>query len=404
MIKNNLTIKNYLQKKHLNLGVNKKLYSSYKNAISQIINKTAFPNQFFYLFNKKFRLNFKVNDLKKFKKYKTIVLVGMGGSILGSEAIYSLFRAKIKKNFYFLNDLNIDKIKSLKKKISVNKTLFLIISKSGNTTETVSNFFYLDILKKNSKNIIIITEKTDSILFNISKKFNLFFIEHKNYIGGRYSVLSEVGMLPAELMGLNYKKFRQLNNLVKNKFFMNALVSNVEAIIYFLKLKKFNSVIINYDEQSTNLFNWYQQLVAESLGKKNNGILPIISVMPKDNHSVMQLYLDGFKNNFFTFFYSHEKNSAKINNEKVLFGHEFLKNKDINQIMFAQKEATEVVFKKKNIPFRSFEIKKRDEKTLGELFCFFILETLLVAKALKINPYDQPAVELIKKETKKILL
>ena len=72
--------------------------------------------------------------------------------------------------------------------------------------------------------------------------------------------------------------------------------------------------------------------------------------------------------------------------------------------MFAQKEATEVVFKKKNIPFRSFEIKKRDEKTLGELFCFFILETLLVAKALKINPYDQPAVELIKKETKKILL
>ena len=99
MIKNNLTIKNYLQKKHLNLGVNKKLYSSYKNAISQIINKTAFPNQFFYLFNKKFRLNFKVNDLKKFKKYKTIVLVGMGGSILGSEAIYSLFRAKIKKNF-----------------------------------------------------------------------------------------------------------------------------------------------------------------------------------------------------------------------------------------------------------------------------------------------------------------
>ena len=157
MIKNNLTIKNYLQKKHLNLGVNKKLYSSYKNAISQIINKTAFPNQFFYLFNKKFRLNFKVNDLKKFKKYKTIVLVGMGGSILGSEAIYSLFRAKIKKNFYFLNDLNIDKIKSLKKKISVKKTLFLIISKSGNTTETVSNFFYLDILKKNSKNIIIIT-------------------------------------------------------------------------------------------------------------------------------------------------------------------------------------------------------------------------------------------------------
>ena len=130
MIKSNLTIKNYLQKNHLNSRVNKKLSSSYKNVISQIIDKTVIPNQFFYLFNEKFRLNFKVNDLKKFKKYKTVVLVGMGGSILGSEAIYRLFRTKIKKNFYFLNDLNIDKIKSLKK-ISINKVFFLIISKSG---------------------------------------------------------------------------------------------------------------------------------------------------------------------------------------------------------------------------------------------------------------------------------
>ena len=126
--------------------------------------------------------------------------------------------------------------------------------------------------------------------------------------------------------------------------------------------------------------------------------------MPKDNHSVMQLYLDGFESNFYTFFYSHEKNSKKLNNDTVLSGQNFLKNKDINQIMFAQKKATEIVFKKKNIPFRSFEIKKRDEKTLGELFCFFILETILIGKALKINPFDQPAVELIKKETKKILV
>ena len=185
---------------------------------------------------------------------------------------------------------------------------------------------------------------------------------------------------------------------------MKALVSNVEASIHFLKVKKFNSIVINYDEQSTNLFNWYQQLVAESLGKEKKGILPIISVMPKDNHSVMQLYLDGFKNNFFTFFYSHENNSSKIINTSVLPEQKFLKNKDINQIMFAQKEATEIVFKKKNIPFRSFEIKKRDEKTLGELFCFFILETILIGKTIKVNPFDQPAVELIKKETKKILI
>ena len=107
---------------------------------------------------------------------------------------------------------------------------------------------------------------------------------------------------------------------------------------------------------------------------------------------------------FLHFFYSHEKNSSKINNEIVLLEQKFLKNKDINQIMYAQKKATEFVFKKKNIPFRSFEIKKRDEQTLGELFCFFILETILIGKSLKVNPFDQPAVELIKNETKKILI
>ena len=277
----------------------------------------------------------------------------------------------------------------------------LIISKSGNTTETIVNANIL--IKKKDRNLFI-TENRKSYLSLLAQKLKAEVVDHNNYIGGRYSVLSEVGMLPAELMGLNYKKFRQLNNLVSNKFFMKSLVSNVESTIHFLKTKKFNSIIINYDEQSTNLFNWYQQLVAESLGKEKKGLLPIISIMPKDNHSVMQLYLDGFKNNFFTFFYSHENNTSKINNDLVLPEQKFLKNKDINQIMFAQKKATEIVFKKKNIPFRSFEIKKRDEKTLGELFCFFILETILIGKALKINPFDQPAVELIKKETKKILV
>ena len=125
--------------------------------------------------------------------------------------------------------------------------------------------------------------------------------------------------------------------------------------------------------------------------------------MPKDNHSVMQLYLDGFQNNFYTFFYVEEKKSRKLNNKIILPSHKFLKNKSISKIIYSQKKASENIFLKKNIPFRSFEVKKRDEKTLGELFSFFILETILLGKALKLNPYDQPAVELIKKETKKIL-
>ena len=211
-------------------------------------------------------------------------------------------------------------------------------------------------------------------------------------------------MLPAELMGLKTSNFKRLNFLIKNKNFLNALILNVGSTLQFIKNKKFNSIIINYDEKSDNLFKWYQQLIAESLGKKKKGLLPIVSSMPKDNHSVMQLYLDGFKNNFFTFFYTHDNNSNKINNKYILSSHNYLKNKDLSKIMYAQKKATETVFRKKNIPFRSFEIKKRDEKTLGELFCFFILETILIGQSLNLNPYDQPAVELIKKETKKLLI
>jgi glucose-6-phosphate isomerase len=192
--------------------------------------------------------------------------------------------------------------------------------------------------------------------------------------------------------------------LIKNKKFINELIKNVSNTLYFLKQKKFNSIILNYDEGSNSFFKWYQQLIAESLGKKGKGILPIISSMPKDNHSLMQLYLDGPKNNFFTFFNVKEKNPDKINNNTILSSYKYLKNKNLEKIILSQKLATEKVFLNRNIPFRSFEINKRDEKTLGELFCFFILETILLGRALRINPYDQPSVELIKKETKKMLI
>jgi glucose-6-phosphate isomerase len=384
MLTQNISFKNFL--------IKKKILFTKKN-LNLILNE---KNQLIRSLSKSYKDSFSKKNTKHFNKKFDYRIIGMGGSTLGAQAIYDFLKKKIKKKFTFVDNLNAFENKKINKNLNN-----LIISKSGNTTETIVNANIL--IKKKDKNLFI-TEKKKSYLSLLAQKLKAEVVDHNNYIGGRYSVLSEVGMLPAELMGLNYKDFRQLNDLVKNKIFMKQLISNVDATIFFLKSKKFNSIVINYDEQSTNLFNWYQQLVAESLGKDKKGILPVISVMPKDNHSVMQLYLDGFKNNFFTFFYSHENNSPKINNETILLEQKYLKNKDINQIMYAQKKATETVFKNKNIPFRSFEVRKRDEKTLGELFCFFILETILIGKALKINPFDQPAVELIKKETKKILL
>ena len=145
-------------------------------------------------------------------------------------------------------------------------------------------------------------------------------------------------------------------------------------------------------------------MVAESLGKKGKGLLPVISSLPKDNHSLMQYYLDGNKNSFFTFFFVKNESSDKIINKEVLNSHYYLKNKNVSKIREAQLLATQKVFNKRNIPFRSFHLNKRDEKSLGELFTFFILETILLGKLMDINPYTQPAVELIKIDTKKILL
>ena len=333
-------------------------------------------------------------SLSKYKNFKNIRIIGMGGSSLGTRAIHSFLKHKIKKKIIFFDNLQANKIKDKKKHLN------LIVSKSGNTLETIVNSnIYINKFDQN----VFITENKKNYLHVLANKLKSEIVHHNNYIGGRYSVLSEVGMLPADLMGLKPDHFRQFNLLIKNKRFLNNLIQNVTATIGFLKNKKINSIILNYDEKAQNLFNWYQQLIAESLGKKGKGLLPVISSLPKDNHSVMQLYLDGLKNNFFTFFYTHENKSFKIKNSKILSSQKYLKNRNLSEIIYAQKKATENVFSKKNIPFRSFEIKKRDEKTLGELFCFFILETILIGKSLNLNPYDQPAVELIKLETKRIL-
>ena len=357
------------------------------NLLSKFPILKTLSSNYKYSFNKKI--------IKRLNRYSTFRLIGMGGSTLGAEAIYQFLQNKTKKKFIFINNLKPILSKNEKNKKACN----IIISKSGNTLETISNSSLL--INKN-KNVFI-TENKSSNLFKLANELKSEVIEHKNYVGGRYSVLSEVGMLPAELMGFKEKKFKRFNKLVKSKNFVSNLITNVNSILTLVKQKKFNSIILNYDENSDNLFKWYQQLVAESLGKKSRGILPIISTMPKDNHSLMQLYLDGPKNNFYTFFSVNEKKTEKFKLNKTLNALKYLNNKSFTEIIRAQKKATEIVFKKEKLPFRSFEIKDRSEETLGELFSFFILETILLGTALKVNPFDQPSVELIKKETKKIL-
>ena len=382
MLTNNINLKNFKSlKKNKKIT---KLLDDLLNEKSEILNSLS----------KSYKDSYKKKDILRFKKYSNITLIGMGGSILGARSIYNFLKKKIKKKIIFKDNFDLEK-KSNKKKLN------LIISKSGNTLETIVNS---NVLINKSESNIFITENKKSYLFNLAKKLKAKIIYHNNDIGGRYSVLSEVGMLPAELMGLKVNRFRKFNDLIKNKNFINSLILNVSNILSLTDKKKFNSVILNYDTNSTDLFYWYQQLVAESLGKKGKGILPIISHMPKDNHSLMQLYLDGTKDNFYTFFYVKNNYSNKIKNNKILSSHSYLKNKKLNDIKYSQYLSTIKVFKEKNIPFRSFEINHKNEEVLGELFTFFILETILLGKAMNINPYNQPSVELIKKNTKKILI
>jgi glucose-6-phosphate isomerase len=338
-------------------------------------------------------------QIKNLKKQNFFRLIGMGGSILGAKAIYKFLQDKTKKKFVFIDNLK----PKLSKYEKSNEAVNIIISKSGNTLETIINTSILINQNQKSKNIFI-TEKKNSYLLNLAHKIRAEVFEHKNYIGGRYSVLSEVGMLPAELMGFDERKFKRLNLLINNNNFLKKLIINVDATLKFIKQGKSNSIILNYDEKSENLLKWYQQLIAESLGKKSKGLLPMISNMPMDNHSLLQLYLDGPKKNFYTFFNVFEKKSEIINKKNILNTHAYLKNKSIFQILNSQKKATENIFKKRKLPFRSFELLRRNEETLGELFCFFILETILLGRALKVNSFDQPSVELVKKETKKILI
>ena len=348
---------------------------------------------FLFSLTSKYKNLFDKNNIKRLKRYKNYTLIGMGGSSLGAKAIYSFLRNKIKKEFNFVDNIKLNKIPNNKKNLNI------IISKSGNTLETITNFNTLG----NHKDCIFLTEKKENYLREIASEMKKEIFEHQDYIGGRYSVLSETGMLPACLMGLDIKKFKRLDYLINDKNFVNQLILNVNGILNSYNNKKTNSIILNYDENSNDLFLWYQQLVAESLGKKSKGILPVISSMPKDNHSLMQLYLDGKKNNFFTFFMVDEKSSIKINNKFLTKKYSFLYDKRSFEILKAQFQATQNIFKKKKIPFRTFVVKERSEKVLGDLFCFFILETIMLGKALNLDPFDQPHVELIKKETHKIL-
>ena len=389
-----------------NIFINSKIYNQNIKKTKNIFNsfKADFKNgemPFLETYTKNYKFGFSNKILKKYSKCKNIIVFGMGGSILGTKSIYSFFKKKIKKKIFFFDNLDMNLNSKYK---NIKNSCFIVVSKSGNTLETIINLgtiFSKNLLKNR---LIIITELKDSSLMNIALRYNAEIIEHKDFIGGRYSVLSETSMFPAALMGLSLKEFKNLKILIKNKNFVSSLIQNVASIYTLYKKKINNSVLLNYDSSLNDIGYWYQQLTAESLGKRGKGINPFLSFAPKDHHSLLQLYLDGPRDKFFTFFNSKTKEKKiKISKNIILNNMNFLKKKNLESIIEAQCRATKTIFKLKKIPFRQITFNKKNEKELGTIFTFFVLETILLSRLLGVNPFDQPSVEAVKIQTKKIL-
>ena len=370
------------------------------NSIKKIKKNIEYKNNVFHSFSRNFE-NYSPSQLKKYKKFKKVIIIGMGGSILGAQAINHFFKEKIKKEMIFINNLDNYQINNLKKNKDLKNSLFIIISKSGNTIEVLSIVNAIkNEAKFSEKNSLIITEDKKSYLSLFAKKNNIKIIFHRKYIGGRYSIFTETALVPCYLMGVNVIKFKKniLNFLNKKK---TILIKNLYNLSKIYSSEKINSlVLLNYCENLNYFLLWCQQLIAESLGKKGKGKIPIISIAPRDHHSLLQFYLDGPKDNFFYIFSTKERTKTK--RKKELFK-DALNGKNLYEVLENQKNAMISILKSKKIPFLSIEIKKKSEETLGELFSYFILETVLIGENLNINPFNQPAVEQLKVLTKRRL-
>jgi len=351
-----------------------------------------------------------LKDLEKFSKkistYKKILVLGVGGSSLGGKTLSAL---KFQNKLEFLESIDPTTVKNCLSKTDLKNTFFLVISKSGETIETIcQTLIILNEIKKAkiknfTKQFLFITESQNNSIAKIAKKIGAEITAHSNKIGGRYSCFSIVGLLPAMLAGLNAKKIRGGAKKILADFLNNKTISDSCATQLALYEKGFtNSVIMPYVDNLKNFTDWYRQLWAESLGKNSFGSTPINSMGTIDQHSQLQLYLDGTKDKFFTFItaknHQHDFAIKDLADCKTLFG-----GKKLSKIVEVEQATTIEVLNQKKLPIRIFEIKKLDEEVLGGLMMQMFLETILIAYVKNINPFDQPAVELRKDLAKKIL-
>ncbi len=351
------------------------------------------------------------------KHFKNIVVLGIGGSALGFNAILNLYSFKVlEKNFYVLDNIDPFLISNLFEKITLKETLFFVISKSGETVETLAQFLYAYNLIREaghdvSEHFVIITDPKKGFLRQLAHNEQIRAFSIPPELGGRYSVLSYVGLLPASFLNDNIAMLMEGARAVENKLDEIFIFT---TLLYLLNVRrgKNNLVIFPYCERLHMFSQWLSQLWAESLGKKygingeiiRNGQTPIIARGVTDQHSQLQLYLEGPKDKAVLMFKSNERINLKLpeifkDNDSV----NYLCGKTFDELFEAEYRGTYGAFIKESVPVISFEVDELNLKTIGALFYFFELSCAMSGVFYNINPFDQPAVEIGKKITFSIL-
>lgn len=341
------------------------------------------------------------------QQYQNIYFLGVGGSSLAGKTLTAITNPAA--NLHFIESIDPESISDFIEKIDFNNSFFVVISKSGETIETicqtliVKDAFEKYQIKDFSNKFLFITQSDENSIGKIAKKLGCDIIFHPKDIGGRYSCFSVVGILPAVISGLDAFKIRSgAKKCLTNFFETDDFEKSCYNQIYYYNKGFDGNVIMPYVDKLKNFTDWYRQLWAESLGKDGFGSLPINSMGTVDQHSQLQLYIDGPKNKFFTFILNKNQKQDFIINDlencKTLFG-----GKKLSQILKIEEQTTIQSLQNKNLPIRILELENLDEEVMGGLMMHMFLETIIIAYVKNIDPFDQPAVEDRKNLAKKIL-
>lgn len=336
------------------------------------------------------------------ENFKKIIVIAMGGSTLNPQAIVNLLMDKADREVEFITTTDPVKLSRIAKSLSKIDTAFIVISNSGETIEVIAMLNYFACLYDASeigKHFFFVIGKSENSIHSFAQNHKAATIEFDTNVSGRFSTFTTCTTLILEVLGLNSQKLLEGSNALKQEFWQDPFSSVIMKSVCFLHLANLPiSVLMTYTQDAQALCEWFAQIIGESLGKENKGITPIRCLGPEDQHSQLQLYIEGTKNKSFTFIKFND-DTANVDLIKL----EMLKNNSIHQVHNAFYEATFDALKSLNVPIRKIEIIKKDEFSIGYLMMLMTFEVVLSGMLMKINPFNQNGVELIKIRAREIL-